>query len=140
VPLSPVLLVPQAEQMVRKLDRQGSVLGDLGLALFAMAKLEEGAGGALAVATGTLRHSTSMVSDTKRMGTGLVRLTRQNKRVVSYTALHLSQLHEYMGAMPVSSWACMVGLCAVCASSMRLPGADTRACCASQPACAADSW
>ncbi len=53
---------------MHRLDRQGSVLGDLGVALFKVAKLEEGAGGALAVATGTLRNSTSMVADSKRVG------------------------------------------------------------------------
>jgi hypothetical protein len=43
---------PQAERFVGRLDKVGCVAGDLGLALFKLAKFEEAEGGPLATSSG----------------------------------------------------------------------------------------
>ncbi|KAI8464908.1 MAG: hypothetical protein J3K34DRAFT_438762 [Monoraphidium minutum] len=89
-----------AERVVDKLDRLGAVHGDLGLALFKVAKAEEAQGGALAGYTGTLRQSSGLVSDEKRSAAAMVRLSKMVARVTGRTAQELEPLHDYLGLMP----------------------------------------
>ncbi|KIY99426.1 hypothetical protein MNEG_8536 [Monoraphidium neglectum] len=89
-----------AERVVDRLDRLGAVCGDLGLALFKVAKAEEAQGGALAGYTGTLRQSGLLVNDEKRAAAALVRLSKMVARVTGRTAQELEPLHDYLGFMP----------------------------------------
>jgi hypothetical protein len=87
--------------VVDKLDRLGTVHGDLGLALFKVAKAEEAQGGVLAGYTGTLRQSGALVGDEKRAAAALVRLGKMMARVTGRTVQELAPLHDYLGFMPV---------------------------------------
>ncbi|GBF95905.1 sorting nexin 2A-like [Raphidocelis subcapitata] len=89
-----------AERVVDKLDRLGTVCGDLGLALFKVAKAEEAQGGCLAGYTGTLRQSGALVNDEKRAAAALVRLGKMMARVTGRTVQELAPLHDYLGFMP----------------------------------------
>lgn len=91
----------QAERFVERLDKLGAASGDLGLALFKVAKLEEAHGGPLAAATGTLRQAGAVVGDEKRAAAALVRAGKMLARVTGRTAREMAPLHDYLGFMPV---------------------------------------
>jgi len=99
-----------AERVVDKLDRVGAISGDLGLALFKVAKAEEAQGGCLAGYTGTLRQSSCLVNDEKRTAAALVRLSKMIARVTGRTAQELAPLHDYLAFMPVRGCCCVGSL------------------------------
>lgn len=89
-----------AEKLVSMLDRSGTVLGELGLALFKLHKHEEADGSALAAQTGTHRHSARLAADLARSAQALVRLARLSRKVTGRSALELTVLHEHLAFMP----------------------------------------
>lgn len=103
-----------------RLDALASAQGDLGLALFKVAKMEEAEGGALASYTGTLRQSGGLIGDQKRAAAAIVRASKVSGRVTGRVALELGTLHDALAAMPVrqrspGATAC-VGVLSTCSS------------------------
>mmetsp|Transcript_24550 Transcript_24550/g.53643 ORF Transcript_24550/g.53643 Transcript_24550/m.53643 type:complete len:672 (+) Transcript_24550:240-2255(+) len=91
-----------AEKLVHRMDRQSAVQGDLGLAMFKVAKAEEVEGAGLAQFTGTVKQHQQIGGDTKRFGTSLVRVSRVSRRATGKSAVELGTLHEFLGFMPAA--------------------------------------
>ncbi|EFJ49103.1 hypothetical protein VOLCADRAFT_90391 [Volvox carteri f. nagariensis] len=91
-----------AEKFVSRLDRWSVVNGELGLALLQMRNAEKAEGVALANHTGTLKQSGTLMHDTERVGTALVRSSRIGRKVTGRCAIELGCLHEYLGLMPAA--------------------------------------
>ncbi|GIL61481.1 hypothetical protein Vafri_15917 [Volvox africanus] len=91
-----------AEKLVASLDRWSVVYGELGLVLIHMRNSEKAEGVALANHTGTLKQSGSLMHDTDRLGTALIRSSRIGRKVTGRCAIELACLHEYLGLMPAA--------------------------------------
>ncbi|GLI63759.1 hypothetical protein VaNZ11_006833 [Volvox africanus] len=91
-----------AERLVNGLDRWSVVYGELGLVLIQMRNAEKADGVALAHHTGTLKQSGSLMHDTDRLGTALIRSSRIGRKVTGRCAIELACLHEYLGLMPAA--------------------------------------
>jgi len=89
-----------AEKLVKKYERMGAVLGDLGLSFIKLSKYEEIEGSERARFTDTVSCAHALSSDTKNCGIALVRLARLSRKVTSKMAQDLGELHDYMFFMP----------------------------------------
>lgn len=87
---------------MRKFERMGATLGDLGLSFIKLSKYEETEGTERAAFTNTISCSQSITSDTKQSGIALVRLARLARKVTGKMAQDLGELHDYLYFMPVS--------------------------------------
>ena len=96
-----VRLNVQAEKLVKKYERMGAVLGDLGLSFIKVSRYEEVEGTERARFTDTVSCAQALSSDTKNCGIALVRLARLARKVTSKMAQDLGELHDYMSFMPV---------------------------------------
>ena len=94
----------QAERLVKKFDRMGAVLGDLGLSFIKLSKYEEFEGSERARFTDTVSCAQALSSDTKQCGIALVKLARLARKVTNKMAQDLGELHDYMFFMPVREW------------------------------------
>lgn len=89
-----------AEKLVKKFDRMGAVLGDLGLSFIKLSRYEEIDGTERARFTDTVSCAQALSSDTKQCGIALVKLARLARKVTNKMAQDLGELHDYMFFMP----------------------------------------
>lgn len=89
-----------AERLVRCMDKQALVYGDLGLSLFKVFKYEETDGRSLANYTGTNKQSSQIMADCRVSGTTCVRVGRLHRKATAKSAMELMTLHEHLAFMP----------------------------------------
>ncbi|CAL5229150.1 g12424 [Coccomyxa viridis] len=86
----------KAEKMVSQFEEMGNVLGDLGLALIAMAKYEDEEGARTGSYTDSSAASKDISADAKRVGMTSVRLSRLARQATAGFATELTPLHDHL--------------------------------------------